>query len=318
MFTTLKSATAKWSEHGLGDRVAALTFYSLLAFPPLIILALNIAKYALSTAETDNIINSFIGNFPAQSEDFIMQFMDQVVTPELTLTSMVSIFFLLYTAGNFVFLLENVSNKIFESHVKPSMDSFSFQLRRRGISLSVLLLFFCTALASLLGFSYIELIVPWFPSILFENFTSIFVYSIFFTLLLKWIVYVRLTWRDAMQGALILSTIAVVGKVALGYVFQIIPLASSFTVGASIVLFMLWINYMLSALLFGLELIAALYRTKYQGTIPTKSFALSTYQKDYTPLLHTVAKTVGTLITLAFEIKTIKWIKMVRDIKKKK
>lgn len=270
----LLKALRSWGRHATQDKAAALTYYALLSFPPIMLLLLQITKMvAISNQTPQQVVANISRAFPREASDVVSQFALRSFEATSIWVTLLSIVLLLWTASALVDALERAINAIFEVKVRVRRQNFKFFVQKKLLSLLSLLLFIIVLLLSFVLPGYFTLFAHGGLVTTLELLTTFGVLTLIFTFILRWLPYVVIPRREAWLSGAILALLTLIGKVALSALFGLISVGSDFAVGASIVLFLVWIYYSTSIILFGLEMIRAWLVVK--DKITYKPYAVS-------------------------------------------
>lgn len=254
----LFKAFRSWGRHATQDKAAALTYYTLLSFPPIMLLLLNIAKLvAISNQSPEQLVANIASAFPQEAGEFVSQFALKSFEAANIWVTILTLAFLLWSASALVDALERALNSIFEVKVRVSQQSWKRIVQRKGVSFLVLLLFVLVLLFSFLLPGYFALYFQGNTITVLELAISFGMLTLIFTGMLQWLPYVFIPQKEALLSGTLLALLTLLGKVLLTALFGMITVASDFAIGASIVLFLVWIYYSTSIILFGVELVRA-------------------------------------------------------------
>jgi len=274
MRALLRKAAAGWGRHHTQDRAAALTYYTLLSFPPIVFLLLGLAKYvAMREMDPALLVRSIASAFPPESAEFIRQFAQGSIDATNLWTTLLSVLFLLWSASALVDGLERAINTIFEAKIRQKDVTLRRIFRHKLIGMWFLLLF-CTIL--ILSF----LIPPYF-SLFFsgalvqalETLLSFLVLSLIAATMLRLLAYVHIPLRELWVSGAIIAAFIVLGKLLLTWIFSTFHIGSDFTLGASIILFLMWVYYTASVILLGIEIVHA--RLVHREALRYKDYAIA-------------------------------------------
>ena len=87
-----------------------------------------------------------------------------------------------------------------------------------------------------------------------DFFTSMFVFTLLFAMLFKWLPNVSISWRDLWAGSLITSILFNVGRLGIGLYLGRTATASAYAAVGSFAVLLLWLYYSAQIFLFGAEL----------------------------------------------------------------
>lgn len=271
----LFKALGAWGRHETQDKAAALTFFSLLSFAPIVLLLLNITKLlAISDQTPEQVVSNISRAFPPEASEFIAQFALRSFETANIWVFLGTLVFLIWSASALVDGLERAVNRIFEVRIDDKKGNLLLLAQKKGMSLLFVLLFVFSLFLSFVLPSYFKLyfdanFVTW-----FEYNCTAALFTLIFTVLLRWLPHVIIPWKEAILSGAVLAIATILGKTLMSFIFSLISFTNDFSVGGAIVLFLIWINYTWSIILFGIEIIRA-WLVKHRN-IDLKPYATST------------------------------------------
>lgn len=156
--------------------------------------------------------------------------------------------------------MQSAMNQIWSVAPKPSQNSILLLVRKRLLSLAIVLAIGFVMLVSMSLSVAVNAMVryaqDWLP---FEGILlrmvdvglSLLIISALFAVLFRNLPDVRLRWRDVALGALVTALLFSLGRYLIALYLTHTAPASSFGAAGSLVLLMLWVNYSSLILLFG-------------------------------------------------------------------
>lgn len=247
-----------WTRHQTQDKAAALTFFSLLSFAPIVLLLLNITKLlAIADQSPQQVVRNISRAFPPETSDFIAQFALRSFETANIWVFLGTLLFLLWTASALVDGLDRAINRIFEVAIDDEKGNLLLLAKKKGMSLLFVLLFVLALILSFILPTYFKFffdanIVTW-----LEYISAGVLFTTIFTVLLRWLPHVIIPWKEAVLSGILLAFVTILGKTVMSFIFGLISFTNDFSVGGAIILFLIWINYTWSILLLGIELIHA-------------------------------------------------------------
>ena len=161
-------------------------------------------------------------------------------------------------------------NQIWEVAPRPSRSSMWVFVKRRVLSLAIILaigftllvsLILSVALRGVMAFAEEWLPVPGWAMVSMEIFLSLLVVTLLFAAMFKILPDVLLSWRDVLLGAFITAVLFTVGRSLISIYLAYIATASAYGAAGSLALLLIWVNYSSMILLFG----AAFTRAHLEG-----------------------------------------------------
>jgi uncharacterized BrkB/YihY/UPF0761 family membrane protein len=161
---------------------------------------------------------------------------------------------------------------------------------------------------------FISLILGTALSWLFENaylffltnfLLSFWAYTLLYTFLLKFMILIRIDTKVAFAGWAFVSFLTVIGIAAITFVLNQFDLTSDFAIWASLMLFLIWINYLSIIIFFWFECVNAYIREKWLFEI--RELADEKYKQDIVIKASLFSKLQGAFWVLKTESKIAKW-----------
>lgn len=259
----LKDTYSKWSDHKAPRLGAAVAFYSLLSFAPLLILiaaviALVFTKDAAHKALVDQ-ARQMIGDRGAATVESLL--VNAQKPSSGILASIIAFVTLLFGASGVFMELRDALNIIWDAKpqtaggwkamVKDRLFSFGMVLSIGFLLLVSLLLSAALAFAG----KFFDQIVPIPPAILEAvNFlVSFLVITVLFALMFKFVPAVHIAWRDVLVGAVGTALLFTIGKFLLGLYLGKASVGSAYGAAGSLVAIIVWVYYSAQIFFFGAE-----------------------------------------------------------------
>jgi membrane protein len=253
----------EWREDKASRLAAALSYYTILSLPPLLIISLAIAGrfYSRQVAQ-DQLLSqaqALVGQTASQAIDQILQ---NASDPTLSsIAAIVSFALLLFGASGVFSELQESMNAIWEVESKPG----------RGLMGTIKDRFFSFVLVLGVGFLFLVFLVL--SSILpglnetmsgigsgllsaarILNFViSLGVITVLFALIFKFVPDVEISWSDVWLGAFVTAVLFNVGKWGIGLYLGRSATTSAYGAAGSLVVLLLWIYYSAQILFLGAE-----------------------------------------------------------------
>ncbi len=259
----LKESYNKWSEHQAPRLGAAVAFYSVLSFAPLLVLitAVIAIVFGQESAQHElvHVARQWIGDKGAET---VQSLLKNAQKPSSGIIATVIAFATLLFGASGVFgELHDALNVIWE--VPPKTDAGVFTLIKDklfsfGMVLSVgFLLLISLVLSAALAYigRYFGDLVPLPPPVLEAvNFlVSFVVITALFALMFKYVPNAEVSWRNVGVGALGTALLFTVGKFLLGMYLGKASVGSPYGAAGSLVAVVVWIYYSAQIFFFGAE-----------------------------------------------------------------
>ncbi len=266
----LQSTVQEWGADKASRLAAALSYYTIFALPPLLLLLIGIASlvYGNAQAQVSDVITQQVGENAASVITTLLQQGDQ--PNALTLSGIVSLATLLFAASGLFLQLEDAMNTIWD--VERQSTGIIGMLKKRtggitmvlGIGFLLLVLLAFSAILSGLSQTVTDVLPG--SALLYQalNFVISFgIVTLLFALLFKFVPDVEIRWRDVWLGAALTALLFTVGKWALGKYIGSSAVTNAYGAAGSLIALLLWIYYSAQILFFGAEF-TQVY-TRYRG-----------------------------------------------------
>lgn len=240
---------------------AALSYYSLFAIAPVLLILLTVLELFLSNTQTQAaIISEAYTLFSPEIVEIIRNVIINIANYQSpnNLASTITVILLLVSSTTIVREIQKIINIIWE--IKPSSISVSQRFRKRItafiflIILGMLLLvsFIFNTLLNAIG-QYIAIYIGFdpFTLLIINQAISLLTVSVLFALLLRYLPDATLAWRDIFLGSLITGFLFLIGKNIISFVLGHASFGSLYGTAGTILAFLLWVYYTSLIFLFG-------------------------------------------------------------------
>ncbi len=237
-------------KHDVMTLAAALAFYTTLSLAPILLLTLAIVGvFGIDMSlEVALEIEKLMGEEAARAITAIVQ-NAQAETRFSTLAGALGLATLLVSASGVFLQLHSSLNIIWR--VGPRLrNSLKVWARHRLLSMVAMFTFALLGIFSVLGSTMIAYYFKehQFAWKVVNSFMSLMIFAALFASLFKYLPEDRLSWKNALIGGLVTSSMFAVGKYLIGvYLFKS-ALASAYGAAGSLVMLLLWVYY--SAIIF--------------------------------------------------------------------
>ena len=264
ILTILKSSAGEFSSNNSFRHAAALSYYTIFSLPPLLLIVITVAsKIYGGEALTGQIYGQLKGLVGADSAAFLQESIAKFTLQQKTgLATAIGLGTLIFAATTFFVTLQESINDIWNLKVKPRNGIWQFvrdRLLSFGLILSVaLLLLISFVISTVLSVftDYLQRLLPEVTIILIRlvDFSlSLFITSLLFALIYRFLPDAIIRWRDVGVGAFITALLFLLGKYLISfYIAQSNP-GSAFGAAGSAIVLLLWVNYSSLIIFFGAE-----------------------------------------------------------------
>jgi membrane protein len=263
MWTLLTTAATNWSRHRSARLGAALAYYSVFSFGPLLLIVTSIAGFFFGADAARGSLTVQLRELLGQTGAMAVEAMLKGAASSTSgqWSAAVGIVLLLAAALGVVVQLRDALNTIFEVK-EPENAGVTWYIWVYGTSFAgILALGFFLAVSLVLSTALAAFSTRISGSagegIFFEiiNFAVSFgVLILLFAMLFKWFPDTQMEWRDVWPGALATALLFNFGKSAISWYIGTQGLESTYGVAASVVVLLIWVYYSAQIVLFGAEL----------------------------------------------------------------
>ena len=275
-FRVFKDSIIGYFSEGAFFHSAALAYYTLFAFVPIVYLISSIFGRIVGNENMQTIIIDFLHNQIGISDTkAIMEFFNSINfdKPSLFL-ELFSIVILLYGCSVFLVSLKRSINDFFQiSNKKRKEGNIIMELIRfRFLSVVFLALFALIIIlfyflqvfifSALSNYIYYDNVVINFTIQLFQNIISIFSNIIIFTIIFKYIHDGFVPLKLAIKGAFTTSVLLFLSQVLIQYYLHNYFLLGNMGIAGSLFFFLAWVNYSAHIVFFGAKFTSVLAEHK--------------------------------------------------------
>lgn len=260
--TLLKETFSNWSNHKCSTFGAALAYYSIFSFGPLMLIATVIAGMFFGPdavrGEVSNQVRGLLGNSGGEALEALLAGANHPY--QGLLATLFGVFTLLFAAVSVVVQLKSALNTVWE--VQPSADDSGWWqvIRTYLVSLAGVLSLGFLLLVSLLFTAALsaadKVATGYLPSPTWQivgSLVSFLLVTVLFAMMFKWLPDAEVDWRDVMLGAVLTAALFEIGKFVIGYYVGKLGLESTYGAAASLVMLLLWVYYSSQIVLLGAE-----------------------------------------------------------------
>lgn len=270
----LRKAFAEWLKDDASLLAAALAYYGLFSFVPLLILTLifinSLFSFGFLDGQVVALSQDLVGRqMPDVAGELIDRASDQAASFSFTLLSVGLLLF--GAAGLFVHTRKafRIIWKI-PDNVVPIMDTIFTYLRSYLLIALVAFMLLVTSLFTALLLPAAKQIEEFLPIHLGLLRMLTFLVSFFFVTLLfaatyKTLIEVRLSWQEVLPGSALAALLIAAGNFCIEAYVSIVNVGSAYGAAGSLVIFLFWIYYSAQIFLFGAEVIKVQKRVAGDG-----------------------------------------------------
>jgi membrane protein len=268
IFTRLIQAASGWAEDQAAQKGAALAYYALFSFTPLLILAVALLGMAYSEAEARGQVIAQVETVAGvEAAQGAQQLLDNAQAPRpLGRMTLIGAASLLFGASGMFTSLRSSLHSIWRINVS-SHDGLVWGIIKTYLLASLMTVVVCIfILASLAVSALVPQILPLlqqaFPSIPYAGLVadlgaSALLLTILFTFTFRILSDRTLSYWQVAYGAFVTAVLFTLGKMAIGLYLGFAKLESAYGAAGSVVVFLAWVYYSAQIVFFGAEVVRA-------------------------------------------------------------
>ena len=300
----LKTSGSEFIENNSFRLAGALAYVTIFSLPPLLIVVITTAGTLLSeeavTGQLSEQISSVIGEDAAKQVELMINNFNQYDSG--TMSAIIGIGTLIFASTTFFVTLQDSLNAIWNIRVKPE-SSVMYMIKTRALSFGLILslgllmlMSFMISAALLILTNYLQSILPGvavFFIFLLNLAVNLFVISMLFALVFKFLPDAHIRWRDTLIGAVVTALLFLLGKYGIGLYIGSSDINSSYGAAGSFIVILVWIYWSSLILFFGAEFTQE-YAAMYGEKIKPKDHAVRfTWQEIREEDLKTGGSSIG-------------------------
>ena len=273
----LKEAAKAFSGDNAVKLSAALSYYTIFAIGPLLVIVLSLSGIFLGEAAVEGKlygqIRGLIGSEAAKQVQEIIQNIQK--TNNSTIGAIIGGIVLVIGATGIFAEIQDSINYIWSLKAKPKRG-FIKLLMNRLLSFSLIISLGFLLIVSLVANALMDILnerlTKFFPDTMvyiiygLNIVLLLAVISLLFAIIFKVLPDGKIKWKDAFVGAFFTSILFLIGKSAIGYYLGNSKLGSTYGTAASVVIILTWVYYTSIILYFGAEF-TKIYALEFGGGI---------------------------------------------------
>jgi membrane protein len=274
----VRDAFTEWKADKAPRMGAALSYYTVFALAPMLLVAISVAGLVLGTeAAQGRIIDELRGLLGTDAAALVQRMLARSSRrADGVIGTVVGVGTLLLGATAVMIELEAALNAVWKVAPRRGLRGM---LKDRLLSLGLVLSLGFLMVVSLAASAVLGAVGGLLDRVSFPgaaiigqvsgNLVSLGVIALFFALVFKFLPNTTIAWRDVWFGALVTSALFHIGKIAIGLYLGRATIASTFGAAGSLAVLLVWVYYSAQIVLFGAE-ITHLFASRY-GTTATPS-----------------------------------------------
>ena len=281
----VKAAFSEWNEDNAPRLGAALSYYTVFAMAPVLLVAISVAGLVFGKeAAQGEIMSQLQGMFGPDTAKLVQEMLAKSAARSSGVVgTVVGLATLLLGATAVMIELESALDVVWKVKPKPGLGLRGL-VKDRILSLGLVMSLGFLLLVSLVASAVLSAVGGLMEQISFpgvsivsqilNNLVSLGVIALFFALIFKYLPNASIAWRDVWMGALVTSGLFHVGKIGIGIYLGHASVGSTFGAAGSLAILLVWVYYTAQIVLFGAE-ITRLYAERYGGGIHPDADAMS-------------------------------------------
>jgi membrane protein len=267
----LSQTVAGWNAHRSFSESAALAFYTLFSFAPILIVTITIAGAIFGTERVrSGLVRQFAGLMGKPQAELIRSMLERAPSQERGIAALLGGAILLVGASAVFVQLQSSLNRVWE--VEPRRGHLIQSLLQKRLASFAMLLGIGFLLVVSLAFSagadalqdyaigrFAAIPAPLFRGIRFAG--TLFLFAVLFAMIYRVLPDREIEWKDVWLGAFVASAAFQLGKWFFALYIGGTGLASPYGAAGALVIILFWIFYTCSMLLLGAEFTRAHSRT---------------------------------------------------------
>lgn len=240
---------------------AAIAFYTIFSFAPMLILVLYLGGIFLSEQTIIDQVQFFAGDF---LDDTLINNLNQYITQRPSegglFTTILAILVIIFGATTVVGELKIALNRIWNVKEIKINSIWNF-LFNRALSFGMIIILGALLIASLVAeavFSTVGIwIIDFLPDFGLDYYQvatqigTIIIATIAFTLIFNILPDIHARWKDVVVGAMVTTILFLAGKYLIAYYFSTSGIETAYKAAGSLIIFVIWVYYNILVILIG-------------------------------------------------------------------
>lgn len=258
-------AAQAWIEHDASTMGAALAFYTVFSVAPILIIAIGVIGTVINAdtvrAELLPQMQTLFGEAGASAVQMLLLSASRLGSSRMA--TIIGVITLVLGASSVFVELQNSLDRIWGLPKRTRLKGLWHLIRGRFLSLGLVFGVGFLLMVSLLVSTLLAALDSWVATFLgqwqivlsaIDLSLSVFITTVLFALVYKYVPQERMEWRDVRVGALVASALFNFGKLGIGYYFGKGAFSTVYGAAGSLLILLLWAYYSAQIFLFGAEL----------------------------------------------------------------
>jgi membrane protein len=285
IWVLIKETFSEWQFKDVSLLAGSLAYYTVFSLAPLLVIAITIVGTFFGEEEVKarviEQLQNALGSQPAAAIEVAIANTQDPESSQNFFGIPFNIAILLFAASNIFAQIQMALDRIWEVKPEPGRNIFHF-MRKRILSFVMMLVIAFLGL----GYFVIDNLVAWFMvtnQTILPGFRWIWqgvdlvlflaIMTLLVTLIYNILPDARVTWRDAVIGALVTAVLFAIGQFLFGIFLQQTDVGSTYGVAGSLVIIISWVYYAAHILLLGAEF-TQVYARRHGEQIVPSAFAV--------------------------------------------
>lgn len=264
LWHVLGETLANWNKHEASTHSAALAYFSLFSLAPVLVLVIALSGWAYGADAVQGQIARELSRFIGpEAADVVQQILAASARPRTgRLAAVIGTVTLLLSATGALIQLQDTLNTVWEVVPKPGF--FLKRLfKKRLLSFLMILgvgVLLLASLAASAGLTFLQRVLESRLEVGLATLVggvdvalSWLLMTALVALVYRILPDVQIGWRDVAWGSALTAVLFLIGRYAIGFYLQQVPIASTYGAAGSLVLILIWAYYSSLIFLFGAE-----------------------------------------------------------------
>jgi membrane protein len=247
-----------WNEEKPSRLAAALAYYGMFSFVPVVYIAIKVAGFFISDQLlAQQVLESLTGVLGSESADYVKDLLiatDGATRGGTLFATLASALALLYSASGLFINLQDSLNTIWHVPIETQGGIVNF-VKNRLLAFILVIGVGLVLVIGVIGSLIISMLATILPFEIFKPefsiITMLAIATLSFALIYKLLPDVAIAWRDVWLGALLTSFLVAVGGWALGLYFSISGAGTAFEAAGALAILLIGIYYIAQIFLSG-------------------------------------------------------------------
>lgn len=260
----IRQSVVAWLKDGAPSMGAALSFYTLFAIAPILLIVIwGAGAFVGPDVVQAHVLDQMRGLLGDSGLAAVHALIISVSYSALSgYSTAIGVAAVLISASSVFAELQNTLNKIWRSPPRNSAEGLRSMVRARVISFGMILLMGTLLLVSLVAAAALRALGAWLGAyvpdwrgvvLVLNALLGLVLSTVLFAVVYKYVPADKLAWKDVWVGALVTSMLHYVGKLLIVTLLGSVARTSAYGLAGSFLVLMLWVYYSVQIFLLGAE-----------------------------------------------------------------